>query len=303
MTAIRFSERPAVSVEYKRDIQPILQKSCVACHTKSDKEPAGNLVLDADDETVQIEQWGKVPGTYARLALDEAAKFGHKPPTYDSWGYPNASRYIRKFQARRSLLMWKVSGKRLDGFSNDDHPSAPEPGARSLVHQGKPYDKNRGWYDLDYVGSPMPPPEAVDAKKVAPLTDEDRRTLARWIDLGCPLDLDAKYGYLADDNRPTLAVTEPAPGKNQALRRVLIGMDDYGSGLDAASFAVTADFELDGVKPGEPLASRFRQKSANVWELLLTRPVDKLAAGRLSVSVKDQQGNTTRVERLFFVTP
>ena len=45
----------------------------------------------------------------------------------------------------------------------------------------------------------MPPPEAVagtyvgpDGKKikVAPLTDEDRRTLVRWIDLGCPIDLD-----------------------------------------------------------------------------------------------------------------
>ena len=45
----------------------------------------------------------------------------------------------------------------------------------------------------------MPPPEAVagtyegpDGKKikVAPLTDEDRRTIFRWIDLGCPVDLD-----------------------------------------------------------------------------------------------------------------
>ena len=25
---------------------------------------------------------------------------------------------------------------------------------------------------------------------MAPLTDEDRRTLVRWIDLGCPIDLD-----------------------------------------------------------------------------------------------------------------
>ena len=45
----------------------------------------------------------------------------------------------------------------------------------------------------------MPPPEAVagtyvgpDGKKikVAPLTDEDRLTIVRWIDLGCPIDLD-----------------------------------------------------------------------------------------------------------------
>ena len=60
--------------------------------------------------------------------MDERAKFGHKPVGYDSWGYPNASRYIRKFQSRRSLLIWKIFGERLDGFSNDDFPSETKPG-------------------------------------------------------------------------------------------------------------------------------------------------------------------------------
>jgi hypothetical protein len=41
-----------------------------------------------------------------------------------------------------------------------------------------------------FKGSVMPPPEAVKDGKVKPLTDEDRRTLLRWIDLGCPIDLD-----------------------------------------------------------------------------------------------------------------
>ncbi|MCV5968456.1 hypothetical protein, partial [Lactococcus petauri] len=40
------------NVEYHRDVKPILQKSCVACHTAKDgREPAGNLNLDADQET------------------------------------------------------------------------------------------------------------------------------------------------------------------------------------------------------------------------------------------------------------
>ena len=43
----------------------------------------------------------------------------------------------------------------------------------------------------------MPPPNAVAGKyvgprgekiQVAPLSDEDRRTLVRWIDLGCPIN-------------------------------------------------------------------------------------------------------------------
>src|SRR5262249_43653978 len=95
-----------VTVEYWRDIKPILERSCVACHTtKAERgladssitnKPAGNLDLDADDQLVSFEYQGKFPGTYYRLALDEGAKFGYRPVGYDSWGYPNASRYIRK---------------------------------------------------------------------------------------------------------------------------------------------------------------------------------------------------------------
>ena len=49
-----------------------------------------------------------------------------------------ASRYIRKFQSRRSLLIWKVFGKRLDGWTNDDFPSETVPGDKySLAWKGK----------------------------------------------------------------------------------------------------------------------------------------------------------------------
>src|SRR5262249_3988856 len=154
--------------------------------------PAGNLNLDADDEQVQTEQAGKVPGTYYRLAMDERAKYGHKPVGYDSWGYPNASRYVRVFQSRRSPLTWKGFRERLHRCGNDASPSESKPGARDLVQRGKPVDldKNRSRWDLDFVGTQMPPPDAVKEGKVKALSDEDRRTLLRWIDLGCPIDLD-----------------------------------------------------------------------------------------------------------------
>src|SRR5262249_29159218 len=80
------------NVEYFRHIQPILKRSGAACHAKNAEKTAGTLVLDGDDEWMQVEQHGKFPGTYVRLALDERAKFGYKPVGYDSWGYPNASR-------------------------------------------------------------------------------------------------------------------------------------------------------------------------------------------------------------------
>ena len=108
-----------------------------------------------------------------------------------SSGCPNAaSRYVRMMQSRRSLLVWKVYGERLDGWQNDDMPHETIPGdPNSLHHKGKPVPdtkQNRTIAHIGYTGSIMPPPEAVKAGKVKPLSDEDRLTLVRWIDLAVP---------------------------------------------------------------------------------------------------------------------
>jgi hypothetical protein len=317
-TGLREEKASVVNMEYHRDIAPILARSCVACHSgREGQTPAGNLNLDADDEEVQVEQ-AKLPGTYYRLAGDERAQFGHKPVGYDSWGYPQASRYIRKLQSRRSLLTWKIFGERLDGFSNDDHPSETEPGSGKLAQRGESVelDKNRARWDLDYMGLQMPPEEAVagtyktaDGKtiKVAPLSDEDRRTIARWIDLGCPIDLDYDahdperrgFGWMLDDQRPTLAVTYPQAGANEKLDRIVIGMHDYGTSLDMKSFSVTADAEIDGHAPGTNLAEHFQPTAENVWQWKLAKPLAKTDRATLSVTIRDGQGNTTEIVRTF----
>src|SRR5262249_40554168 len=147
---------------------------------------AGELVLDADDELVagnfnNHNFRGQPPGTYFRLAMDNGVRsgshqkplFGKKPEHY--WRSPLASRYVARFQSRRSLLIWKLFGKRLDGL--------PE----NVVSNNKMVKEQ---LIVDFDPGIMPPPEAVKSGKVAPLTDEDRRTLVRWIDLGCPIDLD-----------------------------------------------------------------------------------------------------------------
>src|SRR5205085_11419931 len=46
-TGVRL-EQKIKNVEYLRDIKPILNRSCVACHTKAWEKPAGDLVLDDD---------------------------------------------------------------------------------------------------------------------------------------------------------------------------------------------------------------------------------------------------------------
>jgi hypothetical protein len=311
-TGLRTLERTAVTVEYHRDIRPILDRSCIACHTADGgKAPAAELNLDADDELVRYEHEGEFPGTYYRLAIDERAQFGHRPVGYDSWGYPNASRYIRMLQSRRSLLMWKIFGRRLDGFSNDDHPSEAEPGAGYFTHHGERVDTDhaRSRYDLDFTGSPMPPPDAVAAGTVEPLSDEDRRTFARWIDLGCPIDRDYDpadpaargRGWMLDDNRPVLTVSHPAPGSIDSFDRIVIGIDDYYTGLDYSTLTVSVNFELDAHPPGDNLAPDFVQTARGVWEYRFNRPVTTLDAGILDVSICDREGNESRNRRLFRV--
>jgi hypothetical protein len=317
---LRYATSTTVDVEYHRHIRPLLERSCVACHSGRDgRQPAGNLDLDADDVLVQTEQ-ATLPGTYFRLAADDRAQFGHKPIGYDSWGYPQASRYVRKFQARRSLLVWKLFGSRLDGFTNDDHPSESEPGRGDLVHAGQALDpaQHAPRSDIDYVGGPMPPPEAVAgtyrdtdgrAVQVPPLSDEDRRTILRWIDLGCPIDLDYDpehpevrgYGWMCDDQRPTLAVAWPQPGHNANVERIVLGLFDYGSGLDESSLSVEANVPLDGQEAGTNLATQFRLSGDSVWEWKLQDPITALPSARLKVSVRDRQGNETRIERSFSV--
>jgi hypothetical protein len=171
---------------------------------------------------------------------------------------------------------------------------------------------------LHWQDGAMAPPEAVagiyevpDGKKikVAPLSDEDRRTLVRWIDLGCPIDLDYDpaqpaargYGWMLDDTRPTLALPLPRPGVNEPLTHIVVGMHDYYGGLDVDSFQVVADFPLAGAAAGTNLASKFQARGDSGWELRLPAPLANLPHGKLTVAVKDRQGNVSRIERAFSV--
>jgi hypothetical protein len=101
-------------VEYWRDVRPIFERSCVACHgVKSDK-PAADLVLD-DDRILPVKHHllpGNAPESYRTLAA-----------AANPYGGNSASRYVRKFQSRGSLLIWKLFGRRTDGLSNDEVPA------------------------------------------------------------------------------------------------------------------------------------------------------------------------------------
>ena len=307
------------NVEYFRDIKPIFERSCVACHTGKMDKPAGQLVLDADDTAIKTQNPSglgfdiSLPGTYMRLAADAKGNFGIKPLHRHGWTDLSASRYVRMMQARRSLLVWKVFGQRLDGWNNDDLPFESVPGdPSSLRHKGVAIPdspKNRELAHIGYTGSVMPPPEAVKSGKVKPLSDEDRFTLVRWIDLGCPIDLDfdpktperTGKGWMLDDQRPTLTLTYPRAVTNETLSRIVVGMNDYDTGLNMDSFHVVADFEIDGQKAGTNLAMKFQATDRGVWELKIAKPPTRIEKGNLTVVIKDRQGNESRVERTFSV--
>ncbi len=82
------------------------------------------------------------------------------------------------------------------------------------------------------------------------------------------------------------------------LEQISIGIDDAYSGVDAASLQVTLDVPVAGVAAGDNLASKFNETSPGVlaWKL----PADSaLKGGQLTVSVKDRQGNESKIVRRF----
>jgi hypothetical protein len=60
-----------------------------------------------------------------------------------------------------------------------------------------------------------------------------------------------------------------------------------------------ADFDVDGIAANANLASHYKVKSPGVREWRLATPLTELSGGKLTVSVRDRQGNLSRIERTF----
>lgn len=277
-------------VEFLRDIRPILQAKCVSCHQGS--TPDGGLNL-ADLSLVDgVPNDGfQFPGDYYRLAADEGGDFAPSLLSSGNWRQTNASRYVRMFQSRRSLLIWKIFGQRLDGWSNADHPTEAVPGNPATLPPGA--DPNEA--DIDYTGSVMLPPPAL------PLSDEEKLLFVRWIDLGAPIDTgNATYGWLLDDLKPTLTISSPRPGLNRGRTELIrIGIADANSGIAAGSLSVTADFSVAGRAAGSELADLFLNVGAGIFSLPLATPMPRMDEAHIHASVRDVQGNITRLNLRF----
>jgi hypothetical protein len=200
--------QPAHDVEYRRDIEPIVQRACISCHQGAIATAPARLAFSTDPAV-----------NYQRLANDPAATVGLPPPPGQS-GYvgPQASRYTRALNSSRSLLLWVLSGRRLDGWTNARWPG-PVPGP--FVGQETFWSRTMADVDL--------PTLTVD--HAALVTDAERRAVATWIDLGVPFD----GGHFFDDeNRPAIGFVARAGA-------LLVGMADAYSGVDRTSLTVTID--------------------------------------------------------------
>lgn len=301
-TVVQNHPAGARNVEFLRDIRPVLTRSCVPCHNTA--TAAGNLVLDQTALMPGTNGRPALPGDYARLAADQNATWGYPPIINNrTWRQTNASRYVRMFQSRRSLLIWKIFGRRMDGWTNADHPTETVPGDRATLPPGA--DINAA--DLDYNGTAMPPP----GSGVPALSEEEKMTFARWVDLGCPINVGqltsaqaGALGWFLDENRPTLAISSPRPNLNAGpLTEIRIGVADGYTGVNTATLSVKADFSVNGRAVGAELADLATAVAPGVMSIALSPPLTTLAASHLTASVADAQGNVTKTTVRFSVRP
>jgi uncharacterized protein (TIGR03437 family) len=285
----------STTLEYLRDIRPILQAKCTSCHsTRGGRTPEAGLNLDMDSRLTS----DGYPATYAWLAQPYSAA----NPTTRSiapegyWFYPQVTRYMRAGQARQSLLAWKIFGRRLDGRTNADRPTERVSGDSSTVPEPFRFFE----CDLDFTGTQMPPPGSGFT-----LTWEERMKIARWIDLGAPLDLTPFVtrpfaGFFEDDLRPTLTLTPTTTPANNTLSRFVIGAYDMESGIDPATLSLTLDRAVGNLAAGLNLAASLTITEGGTVTINLPATIN-LATAPLTATlqIRDRAGQTTKIVRTY----
>jgi hypothetical protein len=237
------TQQQPYTVEFRRDIAPLLAQHCASCHQGGAAAP-GLLDL-ADTQLVE----GLFPQHYAALARNHDNRYGGVPAPVGNGSYGHASgtdgwvsRWVHNYAALRSLLFWVVAGERLDGFTNAEFVSAPVPSG------------TEAWQvDVDYT-------DAVHTAHAGlALRDVDRWRFGRWIDDGTPLDTDpaGRRGWRNDVWRPVISwhaepSTPPVPGCPCPVSggNLIFGLHDVGSGLDLGTLRVTRD----GLPVAPPIA-------------------------------------------------
>lgn len=240
--------------EWYRDIKPIVDAKCVACHNPV--QNAGKLDLQTAPKTYGL------PFNWYVLAKDPHGELSGVPPISTYVG--RASRYIAKMAAAESPLAWVVAGKRLDKVHNSARPTDEPPGNAASLPPGL----HRSLVDIDLR------PAVVTAHASVGLTPAEVQSIIHWIDIGTPVDIDVKRGWLVQEIKPVIAWGDTPAG-------LFLGLRAIGSSLNMASLQITRD--------GQPETATALGDGR--WSLPNT-------AGRWTVSVRDAAGNSQTLTRL-----
>ena len=170
-----------LNVEYHRDIKPILERSCVACHTAKNGKNRRAIWCSTTNADLVRATSAKFPGTYYRLALDERGQVRPQAGRLRLVGLsaslalhpqvPIAPQPARLEDLRRAArrLLERRSSVRIQA------------GAGDLVDQGKQIEpKATASRRHRLRRQRMPPPEAVQQEKLRP--DRRRPPHARPLD-------------------------------------------------------------------------------------------------------------------------
>ena len=124
--SVRTVNAPMVTVEFLRDIRPLLQRSCVPATART-RRPGGQLVLDNYSARRRRPRRLRLPRRRSERAVRHQAAGEVGSPV---WRQTNASRYVRMFPDRRSLLMeaLRAPPRRLDQRRSSDEIDARQPG-------------------------------------------------------------------------------------------------------------------------------------------------------------------------------
>lgn len=191
---------------------------------------------------------------------------------------PQISKYIRSPQARQSQLVWVAWNERLDGRTNDTRNN-----------------------DVDY---PV-------AHPIMSLTDIEKRTISRWVDMGGPIDFPQTdgFGYTDDSQLPIIHLSSPFFGENKRDIDVIFGLHDVKTGIDEKSIKIGFAFVntihnklviQEVAIPQFILKPKKQIGRQSIYSLPLPeRYLIKPGGYVITVEVKDNVGNKNIITRRF----
>ena len=159
-------------------------------------------------ETPDTSTWQRLASDFRQNFVPQRLK--HQARQGGTLPKPNLSKYVRKLNARGSLLYWKAANCRTDGRTDASRPSSTDSGV-----------VNHGQYDVDF---------GVDHPTTS--TAQELRVLAQWIDLG------AGWGSAYDDDTIAPTLNFVATHDAGVVDGLVIGTTDVGTGIAPSSLTV-----------------------------------------------------------------